>query len=63
MPKWNVTYCRKEYKFIKQANISQDYFTAKMRVSEYLTQLPPKSVLEDRLKLYSRLLDEEEGRP
>jgi len=34
----------------------------KMRVSEYLTQLPPKSVLEDRLKLYSRLLDEEGGK-
>ncbi len=33
----------------------------KMRVSEYLTQLPPKSVLEDRLKLYSRLLDQEGG--
>jgi predicted nuclease of restriction endonuclease-like (RecB) superfamily len=31
----------------------------KMRVSEYLTQLPPKRVLEDRLKLYSRLLDQE----
>jgi hypothetical protein len=30
-----------------------------MRVSEYLTQLPPKRVLEDRLKLYSRLLDQE----
>ena len=33
----------------------------KMRVAEYLTQLPPKSVLEDRLKLYSRLLDQEGG--
>jgi len=33
----------------------------KMRVSEYLTQLPPKSVLEDRLRLYSRLLDQEGG--
>jgi predicted nuclease of restriction endonuclease-like (RecB) superfamily len=31
----------------------------KMRVAEYLTQLPPKSVLEDRLKLYSGLLDQE----
>ena len=29
----------------------------KMRVAEYLTQLPSKSVLEDRLKLYSRLLE------
>jgi predicted nuclease of restriction endonuclease-like (RecB) superfamily len=34
----------------------------KMRVSEYLTQLPSKSVLEDRLKLYSRLLDQEGGK-
>lgn len=33
----------------------------KMRVAEYLTQLPAKSVLEDRLKLYSRLLDQEGG--
>lgn len=31
----------------------------KMQVSEYLTQLPPKRVLEDRLKLYSRLLAQE----
>ena len=34
----------------------------KMRVSEYLTHLPPKSVLEDRLKLYSRLLEQEGGK-
>jgi predicted nuclease of restriction endonuclease-like (RecB) superfamily len=34
----------------------------KMRVSEYLTGLPSKSVLEDRLKLYSRLLDQEGGK-
>ena len=31
----------------------------KMQVSEYLTQLPPKRVLEDRLRLYSRLLARE----
>jgi hypothetical protein len=31
-------------------------------VSEYLTHLPPKSVLEDRLKLYSRLLEQEGGK-
>jgi hypothetical protein len=30
-----------------------------MRVAEYLTQLPSKSLLEARLKLYSRLLDKE----
>ena len=34
----------------------------RMRVSEYLTHLPPKTVLEDRLKLYSRLLEQEEGK-
>jgi predicted nuclease of restriction endonuclease-like (RecB) superfamily len=33
----------------------------KMRVSEYLTQLPSKGVLEERLKLYSTLLDHEGG--
>jgi predicted nuclease of restriction endonuclease-like (RecB) superfamily len=31
----------------------------KMHVSEYLTKLPDKKVLEDRLKLYGRLLEEE----
>ncbi|MGD0261582.1 MAG: PDDEXK nuclease domain-containing protein [Verrucomicrobiota bacterium] len=31
----------------------------KMQVSEYLTKLPDKKVLEDRLKLYGRLLEEE----
>ena len=31
----------------------------KMQVSEYLTQLPPKRVLQERLKLYSRLLDQD----
>lgn len=30
----------------------------KMQVSEYLTKLPDKKVLEDRLKLYGKLLDE-----
>ena len=30
----------------------------KMQVSEYLTKLPDKRLLEDRLKLYSRLLNE-----
>lgn len=34
----------------------------RMQVSEYLTQLPLKSVLEDRMKLYSRLLDQEGSR-
>lgn len=33
----------------------------KMQVSEYLTKLPDKKVLEDRLKLYGRML--EEGEP
>ena len=33
----------------------------RMRVSEYLTQLPAKSVLVDRLKLYSRLLERQGG--
>jgi len=32
----------------------------KMQVSEYLTKLPPKRLLEDRLKLYSRMLAAEE---
>jgi len=32
----------------------------KMQVSEYLTRLPDKKVLEDRLKLYGKLLQEEE---
>ena len=31
----------------------------KMQVSEYLTQLPSKRVLADRLKIYSRMLNEE----
>jgi hypothetical protein len=31
----------------------------KMQVSEYLTKLPDKKVLEERLKLYGRLLAEE----
>jgi hypothetical protein len=31
----------------------------KMQVSEYLTKLPDKRVLEERLKLYGRLLAEE----
>jgi len=31
----------------------------KMQVSEYLTHLPPKRVLQDRLKLYSGLLERE----
>jgi hypothetical protein len=29
-----------------------------MQVSEYLTKLPDKKVLEDRLKLYGGLLEE-----
>jgi hypothetical protein len=33
-----------------------------MQVSEYLTKLPEKKVLEERLKMYGRLL-EEEGLP
>src|SRR6266566_2831710 len=33
----------------------------KMQVSEYLTKLPDKKVLEERLKLYGRLLDEGEN--
>ena len=32
----------------------------KMQVSEYLTQLPSKHVLAERLKMYSRLLEQEE---
>jgi len=32
----------------------------KMQVSEYLTKLPDKRLFEDRLKLYSRLLDQNE---
>ena len=35
----------------------------RMRVAEYLTHLPPKGVLEDRLKLYSRLLEQEGEKP
>jgi hypothetical protein len=31
-----------------------------MQVSEYLTKLPDKKVLEDRLKMYGRLLEEGE---
>jgi len=34
----------------------------KMRVSEYLTLLPDRAVLEERLKLYGRLLEEEPER-
>lgn len=34
----------------------------KMRVSEYLTKLPDWAVLEERLRLYGRLLQEEETR-
>jgi len=30
----------------------------KMQVSEYLTSLPPKKILEDRLRIYSRLLED-----
>ncbi len=33
----------------------------KMQVSEYLTKLPDKKVLEERLKMYGRLLAEDEG--
>jgi predicted nuclease of restriction endonuclease-like (RecB) superfamily len=33
----------------------------KMQVSEYLTSLPPKKILEERLKLYSKLLEHGEG--
>ena len=32
----------------------------KMQVSEYLTKLPDKKVLEERLKLYGRMLEKEE---
>jgi len=32
----------------------------KMKVSEYMTKLPSKKLLEDRLKIYSRLLQDEE---
>ena len=32
----------------------------KLQVSEYLTKLPPKRVLQDRLKLYSRVLTKED---
>lgn len=35
----------------------------KMQVSEYLTKLPPKKLLEDRLRMYSRLLESEQGEP
>ena len=34
----------------------------KMRVSEYLTQLPDKRVLEERLRMYGRLLEEDAGK-
>ena len=34
----------------------------KMRVSEYLTQLPEKRVLEERLRMYGRLLEEDAGK-
>ena len=33
----------------------------RMRVAEYVMQLPSREVLEERLKLYSRLLNQEEG--
>lgn len=33
----------------------------KLQVSEYLTKLPPKKVLEDRLRMYSRLLQSNRG--
>ena len=33
----------------------------KMQVSEYLTKLPDKKVLEERLKLYGRMLEEQEN--
>lgn len=33
----------------------------KMQVSEYLTKLPPKKLLEDRLRMYSKLLESEQG--
>ena len=33
----------------------------RMRVAEYVTQLPSKEVLEERLKLYSRYLNQEEN--
>jgi predicted nuclease of restriction endonuclease-like (RecB) superfamily len=33
----------------------------KMQVSEYLTKLPSKKLLEDRLRLYSQLLNTQEG--
>jgi predicted nuclease of restriction endonuclease-like (RecB) superfamily len=33
----------------------------KMQVSEYLTQLPSKRLLADRLKIYSRMLADEDG--
>jgi hypothetical protein len=31
-----------------------------MQVSEYLTKLPPKKLLEERLRIYSRLLGSKE---
>ena len=34
----------------------------KMQVSEYLTQLPEKRVLEERLRMYGRLLEEDAGK-
>ena len=33
----------------------------KMQVSEYLTKLPPKKLLEDRLRMYSKLLESNRG--
>jgi hypothetical protein len=35
----------------------------KMQVSEYLTQLPSKHLLADRLKIYSRMLADEDQAP
>ena len=32
-----------------------------MKVAEYVTQLPSKEKLEERLKLYSRYLSQEKG--
>ena len=32
----------------------------KMQVSEYMTKLPSKKLLEDRLRVYSRLLESDE---
>ncbi|HMD99043.1 MAG TPA: hypothetical protein VKM93_17140 [Terriglobia bacterium] len=38
------------------------YGPHKMRVSEYMTKLPSKKLLEDRLRIYSRLLQHDEER-